>query len=131
MGFKDLREYIERIDSLGELRRVQGADWNLEMGAITEVAASSPACPMLLFDKIEGYRPGYMVVTNLLHTEKRPALALGESPNLTGVGLVRKWREKLGEITQGPPPVEVDDGPIKENIQTGNDVNILEFPVPK
>ncbi|MFC1893774.1 UbiD family decarboxylase [Chloroflexota bacterium] len=131
MGFKDLREYIEQVDSSGELRRIEGADWDLEMGAITEVAASSPACPMLLFDKIKGYKPGYRVVTNLLHTEKRLALAIGESPNLRGVGLVRKWRQKMGEIAQGLPPVEVGDGPIQENIQTGSDVNILEFPVAK
>ncbi len=131
MGFDDLREFIQRVDALGELKRVEDADWNLEMGAITEVAASSPACPMLLFDKIKDYPAGYRVVTNLLHTEKRVAVALGESPELRGVGLVRKWKEKVGQITQGPLPAEVKDGPVKQNILTGNDVNTLRFPVAK
>jgi len=37
--YKDLREYIDAVDRLGELRRVDGADWDLEIGAITEVTA--------------------------------------------------------------------------------------------
>ncbi len=34
-----LPELIDRLDELGELRRVDGADWNLELGAITEMMA--------------------------------------------------------------------------------------------
>ena len=54
MGFRDLREFIGRVESLGEMRKIDGADWDLEIGAITEVAASSPGCPMVLFDNIKG-----------------------------------------------------------------------------
>lgn len=39
IAYKDLREYIDAVDRLGELRVVNGADWDLEIGAITEVAA--------------------------------------------------------------------------------------------
>ena len=38
-SYKDLRGYLAVADKLGELRRVDGADWDLEFGAITEVAA--------------------------------------------------------------------------------------------
>ncbi len=131
MGFKDLREFLEQVDSLGELRRVDGADWNLEIGTITEVAASSPACPIVMFDNIKGHKSGYRIVTNLVHTERRLALALGESIELKGMELVKKWKGKLRDITQGPLPVDVSDGPIQENILTGNDVNVFEFPSPK
>ena len=131
MGFRDLREFIERVDGFSELKRVSGADWNLEIGAITELMASSPACPMLLFDNIKGHRPGYRIVTNLVHTERRLALALGESPDLRGVELARRWKEGMTRISQGPPPVEVKDGPVRENLISGDDVNILEFPSAK
>ncbi|UCG65763.1 MAG: UbiD family decarboxylase [Deltaproteobacteria bacterium] len=131
MGYKDLREFLERVDSFGELRRVEGADWDLEIGAITEVAASSPGCPLLLFDKVRGYRPGYRIVTNLLHTERRLALALGESPDLRGVGLIKKWKEGPAKVTEGPPPVEVNHGPLRENILSGKNVNVMEFPAVK
>ena len=33
----DLREFIERIEAAGELLRVQGADWDLEVGALAEI----------------------------------------------------------------------------------------------
>jgi 3-polyprenyl-4-hydroxybenzoate decarboxylase len=39
VAYKDLREFIAAADQLGELRRVDGADWDLEIGAITEVVA--------------------------------------------------------------------------------------------
>ena len=39
LAYKDLRGYIDAVDRSGELRRVDGADWDLELGAITEVAA--------------------------------------------------------------------------------------------
>ena len=39
LAYKDLRGYLDAVDKLGELRVVNGADWDLELGAITEVAA--------------------------------------------------------------------------------------------
>ena len=43
-GYLDLRELIQRFDEMGELARVDGADWNLEIGALSEtVAAADPA----------------------------------------------------------------------------------------
>jgi 3-polyprenyl-4-hydroxybenzoate decarboxylase len=45
MQYTDLRDWIQKVDELGELRRVDGADWNLEMGAITEVYARNEPIP--------------------------------------------------------------------------------------
>ncbi|MGA3127312.1 MAG: UbiD family decarboxylase [Candidatus Korobacteraceae bacterium] len=128
MGFKDLREFIDTAASCGDVKQVDGADWDLELGAITEVAASTPSCPLLLFDNIKGYKPGYRVATNLLHTERRLALALGESPELRGVKLLRKWKDAMANANQGPPAKEVQDGPVQENLVKGDDVDILKFP---
>ena len=50
--YKDLREYIAAVDRLGELRVVNGADWDLEVGAITEVAARATKPKVVLFDNI-------------------------------------------------------------------------------
>src|SRR4029434_5725383 len=52
MQYTDLRDWIQKVDELGELRRVDGADWNLEMGAITEVYARNEPYPAILFDHI-------------------------------------------------------------------------------
>ena len=118
---QDFREFVADVDRIGELRTVEGADPYLEIGAITEVAAGSPSCPMLLFDRIEGYPPGYRVLSNLLHTTKRLALAVGLPIELQGVPFLRAWKEKmrgLGTL----PPVDVKEGPVMENIMTGKGV---------
>ena len=56
--YADLREFIDRVDQLGVLRRIDGADPCYELGAITEVAAGRPECPALLFDNLKGAAPG-------------------------------------------------------------------------
>jgi len=42
---RDLREWLERAEKLGEVLRVEGVDWNLEMGSVAEMICSrrSPA----------------------------------------------------------------------------------------
>ena len=31
----DLRDWLAKVDEMGELKHVEGADWNLEIGAIS------------------------------------------------------------------------------------------------
>ena len=127
---RDLREFIDDVERIGELRNVEGADPELEIGAITEVAAGSPSCPMLLFDRIKGYPAGYRVLSNLLHTPKRLALGVGLPIDLQGVPFLKAWKEKFRKLG-GIPPVEVKEAPVTENIMSGKDVDLLRFPAPK
>lgn len=55
LAYKDLRGYLDAVDKLGELRKVDGADWDLEIGAITEVAARAANPKVVLFDHIKDY----------------------------------------------------------------------------
>ena len=41
----DLREWLDRTEAMGELQKIDGADWNLEIGA---------SCQMLIGWAIEG-----------------------------------------------------------------------------
>ena len=52
--FNDLREYFDEVKKLGEFKVIEGADWNLEIGAITELQCQIPDSPLLLFDNIKG-----------------------------------------------------------------------------
>src|SRR5205823_10765887 len=61
----DLRTVIASLEADGQLRRVAGADWDLELGAITEMMALRDG-PALLFDGVKGYPNGYSVLTNLM-----------------------------------------------------------------
>lgn len=127
--FNDLREYIKKVEEIGELKVIEGADWNLEIGAITEWMAK-PDTPLLLFDKIKGYPPGYRIVSNLAASHRRVALLLGLPEGEKPIGLVKAWREKTKGGFKPVPPVKVNAAPFKENVHTGNNVDLLEFPTP-
>jgi 4-hydroxy-3-polyprenylbenzoate decarboxylase len=56
MGYKDLREFIRKLEEEGELQRVKvEVDWNLELSAIMRrvFEVNGPAC---LFERVKDYR---------------------------------------------------------------------------
>ena len=60
----DLREFLQRAEAQGELTHIPGADWNLEIGAITESTSELiKEPPALLFDEIKGYAKGLRVLS--------------------------------------------------------------------
>ena len=109
--YKDLRGFIKQVDELGALRRVNGADPKFELGGITEVAAGTPECPALLFDRIKGYAPGFRVFTNATTTPQRAALALGIDPSLKPLDALKAWMQKR-QTLKPHPPVEVGQGAV-------------------
>jgi UbiD family decarboxylase len=130
LRYKDLRGYLEAVNQAGELRVIDGADWDLELGAITEVAARAADPKVILFDAIKGYPRGFRVLTNAVCSAATTALAFGLDPQLSGLDIIRAWKEKLG--SQKPvPPVEVSGGPVLDHVETGDRVNLLKFPTPR
>ncbi|MFC2002624.1 UbiD family decarboxylase, partial [Chloroflexota bacterium] len=91
----------------------------------------SPNSPLFIFDKMKGYEAGYRVVTNLFATHRRIALALGLPLEARGIELVRAMRGKTSAGIKLLPPVEVETGPVKENLLTGADIDLFKFPTPK
>lgn len=53
--YKDLQEFIDDVQQYGDLKIIEGADWDLELGLITELTLKRPGVPLVLFDKIKGY----------------------------------------------------------------------------
>jgi 4-hydroxy-3-polyprenylbenzoate decarboxylase len=125
----DLREYIEQIKSIGELREIEGADWDLEIGTITELVGEKDG-PVLLFDKIKDYPKGYRVLSNFLNNTKHVNAAFGFPSERPTLSLVRTIKEKFADL-KPIPPEEVSSGPVLENVQEGEDVDLLCFPTPK
>ena len=74
--YDDLRDWLQKVDELGKLRKIQGADWDLEIGTITTLNLQRNDCPVLLFDEIKGYPKGYRVVTCTGSTPSLMALNL-------------------------------------------------------
>lgn len=128
--FDDLRGYLEKLREVGELLEIRGADWDLEIGCITELMAERKG-PALLFDEIKGYPRGFRVVSNLLTiSKKRLKLALGIKENTGDIEVIRLWKEKFKNF-QPVAPEEVSDGPILENVIEGDEVDLFKFPAPK
>src|SRR3972149_400945 len=129
--YSDLREWIEIVDGMGELKRIDGVDWNLEMGTLAELVAreSKGPVPAVLFDNIKGYPKGYTALFAQNASFKRMALNLGLPLELSGLDLVRAFRQKLAAHKSIPHKV-VNKGPVLENVLSGKDVNLLKFPVP-
>jgi UbiD family decarboxylase len=129
MKFNDMREFIETVDRMGELERIDNAHWNLEIGAITELMAEKRG-PALLFDHIVDYPVGYRILTNPFANKTRTALAIGVPTDLSPTETLKAWRQRLKEF-KPLPPVTVKDGPLLENVITGSAIDFNRFPTPK
>ena len=129
----DLRAWIARVESLGELQHVSGAHWDQEIGAISEINYRRKPSSALLFDDIADYPRGYRVLTGTLSNSRRMALTMGLDPGLDTASLVRALRGKPREWEAAAPRFEpdvLDSGPIFENILRGPDIDLSRFPAP-
>ena len=130
-AFDGLQEFVEACKQIDDWRQIDGADWNEEIGALREVTGELiPDPPMLLFDNIKGYPAGFRVVGLLTASYKRAALALGLSVNEPRAKLSELASRKMREV-EPIPPAEVTDGPVMQNVLTGDDVDLLCFPAPR
>ena len=132
LAFGDLRGWIDALDKAGELRRIEvEVDWNIELGTIMRLAQGPGTGPALLFNNIKDYNGPASRCRSLfgggLSSYRRVAMMLGLAPDTHPRELVRIGRDVLnGAIA----PRIVKDGPVRENIVTGKDVDLYELPVP-
>ncbi|MDP2645722.1 MAG: UbiD family decarboxylase [Desulfobacterales bacterium] len=131
ISYNDLREYIEQIEKIDRCQVIEGADWDLEIGVLLEAKAAIQDSPLLIFDKIKGYKQGYRIASNVIHTPRRFAFMTGLPLEAKGVELVQAWRERVKAGIKPVAPVEVESGPLLENIDQGDDVDLFKFPSPR
>jgi 4-hydroxy-3-polyprenylbenzoate decarboxylase len=130
----DLREWIARIESLGELQHVTGAHWDLEIGTLSEINYRRKPPAALLFDEIVGYPRGYRVLTGSMSNARRMAVTLGLDPDLDTARLIQELRGKPMQWEAAAPrfePEVVKTGPIFENVVERCNVDLTRFPAPR
>ncbi len=131
MSYKDLRGWIEAVDRMGELKRFEGVDWDLEIGGLIEInGRESKKRQALLFDNIKGYPSGYRVLGSLITSLPRLALTTNMPQDISEVQFVREWRNRMRSMNN-IPPVLVNKGPVMENIMEGDQIDLLKFPAPR
>src|SRR5438270_2474551 len=89
---RDLRDWLADVEQLGELQRVDGADWNLEIGGISELNYRRRPPAALLFDRIVGYPAGYRLVTGSVASARRIGATLRLGADFTDRRLVEALR---------------------------------------
>lgn len=125
-----LRTWLKQADELGEIRTIEGADWDLEIGGVTDILTERGKSPAVLFDCIKGFPKGRRVLVNSLGSTKRLGLCLGMAQNLSAMEFVSEWRRR-SKALKHIAPAYVKDGPVLENIQRDEQVDLLAFPTPR
>ena len=107
----DLREFIARAERAGEIVRIKGADWKLEMGTLAEIVNHArPEPPAILFEDVPGYPKGMRLLSGATNSSKRLAITLGLPVPDGPLDVVRAYRDRMK--THRPiPPKTVGDGP--------------------
>src|SRR6516165_5372932 len=117
-AYRGLRGWLDMVERLGELKRVSGAHWDVEMGAVTHMLTekSGGMAPAILFDDVPGYRKGYRTLYGQLSSVKRIALTLGlPLEHERKVDIVQCYHARTQDLKPLPPRY-VNDGPIFENV---------------
>jgi 4-hydroxy-3-polyprenylbenzoate decarboxylase/2,5-furandicarboxylate decarboxylase 1 len=121
MPFRDLREFISRLEEKKELRRVKKpVDIKFEISAYIRKTSDRHG-PAILFENIKGFE--IPVLGGAFATRERAFLALECSPQT----YVDKFLSALDRLV---PPRLVTLGPCKDVIRTGRDVDLAMLPIP-
>ena len=131
----DLRFWLDRVDELGQLEKIDGVHWELELSTLAELfnerfAEQGKPRPALLFDRIVGYPEGCRVAANLVSSSGRLSLTMGMDSRLTDFEFIQRWRHRVKEISPIEPEV-VQNGALFEKTMFGDDIDLLSFPVPR
>jgi 3-polyprenyl-4-hydroxybenzoate decarboxylase len=90
--YDNLRSWIDQARKLNEVRDIEGATWQEDIGMASELLQHSDPAPAGLFDKIPGYPSGYRVLTNFFGG-KRMNMTLGFPTELSRVKLSNEFNE--------------------------------------
>ena len=128
MSYKDVREWIQKVQEMDELKVVEGADWNLEIGALSVLASKHKEnSPALLFDKIKDYPAGYRILVGFFESLKRSALTTNLPLDISRDDFIQAWRERLAKPAS-IPPVTVSSGPIWKMFVVATTSTYSNFP---
>jgi len=144
MQYQDLREFIEALETQGELIRVKTpVDANLEITEICRRTLDKEG-PALLFENVKGAT--MPVLANLFGTTKRVAMAMGQAD----LGALRELGKVLAQLKQPEPPKGFKDaldklplfkqalnmpvkvlnkGQCQENVIKDGDVDLSKLPI--
>lgn len=128
-----MREWLSRAEGIGEVKKINNADPRLEISTISQINARNMG-PALLFERMKGYEDSkFRIVTNSVANVKLFNLTFG-LPLENGISeTTQQLRGKPNEWTTNAPryPLHyVDHGPITENVEYDDQIDLTKLPVP-
>jgi 4-hydroxy-3-polyprenylbenzoate decarboxylase len=131
----DLREWLSRVEEIGELTRIsQPVDRDEEMSAISYLVAKQQPSPAVLFERPKGFDKspiGAKMLWNVIGPSvKRVALTLEEPADTPTVEMIRRTKDKLKRRLP-PNEVSADQAPIYQNTITGKNIDLNLLPIPR
>src|SRR5512139_3110112 len=94
--YEDLRGWLDQARKLGEVRDVEGATWQEDIGMATELLHHADPAPAALFDMLPGYPAGHRVLTNFFGG-KRMNMTMGFPDTLSRVELSNEFTRAYQE----------------------------------
>lgn len=144
MKYRDLREFINNLEQLGELRRINvPISPHLEMTSFCDKVLKN-AGPAILFNQVPGYQ--MPVLGNLFGSTRRVALGMGKQ----NISELRQVGEFLAELKEPNPPKSLKDAwhklpllkqlynmlpkiinkpPVHQIIIEKEDIDLAQFPI--
>ncbi|MGH9108501.1 MAG: UbiD family decarboxylase [Acidimicrobiales bacterium] len=130
---EDLRDWLEMVDELGELRVLEGVDLDGDVGRITEMLQHTDGAPAVLLDAFPGFERGWRILVNAQGERRRLAVTLGLPADISVGNLMDEWERRMDEVTPLPVAMVDDDpavAPVTEVVESGESVDLGRFPVP-
>src|SRR3954469_16643141 len=118
------------MEMADQVQKVSGAEREEEIGGILDVYQRALGNKALLFDDIPGYPSGYRILANVLTSVPRISMTIGLPAQTSPVDLVAFWRRYMRDM-KSIPPRTVEQGPIQENVQSGDAVDLHRIPTPR
>ena len=134
-AIQDLREWLARVEQLGELVCIaEPVDRDEEMSAISYLVAKQQPSPAVLFERPKGFdgsRIGARLLWNVLGPSlNRVAMTLEEPTGTPTVELIRRVKDKLKRRI-APREVAHSKAPVYQNSLTGRKVDLDQLPIPR
>src|SRR5881275_1445445 len=130
LAYDDLRQWLEQARKLGEVKDVSGLSWQEDIGMVAGVAMHDDAAPCFVFEQVPGTIKGSRVLVNFFGG-KRKNMTLGFPTDLSKVELSEGFRLHYAADMKRIPPRYVEDGPVMQNVMTGDAIDVTKFPAPQ
>ena len=127
LAYDDLRQWLDEARRLGEVKQVSGLTWQQDIGMVSGVAMHDDGAPCFVFEDVPGTIAGSRVLVNFFGG-KRKNMTLGFPTGLSKLELSEGFRTNFMGPMKRIPPKYVNDGPIFENVMTGDDIDVTRFP---